>query len=252
MEDNGFTLFKYNSRKNQNRRKRRTDIKQVSADSVIELVEDRVDTLKHSEFYSQLKEIIETCHISNLEDIICYGVGSFEQSRTSQFQLGLVLLLRESLKIKGKMYSYDPVLTKIDLEVLQHYDIELIKVNEQAKRKVTALTLFYMPHCGKTLYNNVLASNWSREDIKNVLLVGNRLEMYHENEPTSKLRREVPHILEALDLIKCSPFPEEFDTNTIFNDTCLHQFLPEKVEAAEDSVFEVEAVAEPENDPELI
>ncbi|ORX98484.1 hypothetical protein K493DRAFT_406578 [Basidiobolus meristosporus CBS 931.73] len=252
MEENGFTLFKYNTRKSRNRRRQRNEPPKVSTETVVEYVEDKIDTLKHSDFYAQLKEIIVPSQLPEFEDIICYGVGSFEQSRTSQFQLGLILLLRELLQFKGKLHSYDPVLTEIDLEVLQHYGIELIKTNEQAKRSVSGPTLFYMPHCGKTLYNNLLASNWSRKAVANVYLIGNRLEMYHENEPTSKLRREVPHIVEALDLIKCSPFPEEFDNNTIFNDICIHQFLAEKVNAAEDSVFEVEVTSEPENDPEVV
>mmetsp|Transcript_17402 Transcript_17402/g.34171 ORF Transcript_17402/g.34171 Transcript_17402/m.34171 type:complete len:395 (-) Transcript_17402:140-1324(-) len=39
-------------------------------------------------------------------------------------------------------------------------------------------TLYYMPHCPATLYNNVLRANWSREALSRMLLVGNRLSVY--------------------------------------------------------------------------
>lgn len=34
-------------------------------------------------------------------------------------------------------------------------------------------TVFYMPHCGTALYNNLLWSNWSVDALAKVLIIGN-------------------------------------------------------------------------------
>ena len=34
-------------------------------------------------------------------------------------------------------------------------------------------TIFYMPHCGTALYNNLLWSNWSLDALSQMLLIGN-------------------------------------------------------------------------------
>lgn len=39
-------------------------------------------------------------------------------------------------------------------------------------------TIVYMPHCPRTLYHNVLASNWSPEQLGRVVLIANELDGY--------------------------------------------------------------------------
>ena len=41
------------------------------------------------------------------------------------------------------------------------------------------LTLFFMLHCGKPLYNSVLWANWGPE-LSNVVILGNRFTSYQE------------------------------------------------------------------------
>lgn len=36
-----------------------------------------------------------------------------------------------------------------------------------------AATLFYMVHCGKALYNNLLWSNWSPAALSKLVIIGN-------------------------------------------------------------------------------
>lgn len=45
--------------------------------------------------------------------------------------------------------------------------------NECGRRRARARTVFFMPHCGKSLYENVVASNWGRR-IQDVVIIGNR------------------------------------------------------------------------------
>lgn len=44
---------------------------------------------------------------------------------------------------------------------------------QEGKRHIQDPTLFYMIHCGKALYNNLLWSNWSMEGLANLVVIGN-------------------------------------------------------------------------------
>lgn len=50
----------------------------------------------------------------------------------------------------------------------------LLPLPQEGKRSVRGQpTVFYMPHCGTALYNNLLWSNWSADALSRVLIVGN-------------------------------------------------------------------------------
>lgn len=48
------------------------------------------------------------------------------------------------------------------------------------RRRVQTCTLFYMPHCGKAMYNNLLWANWSPQNLSQVALIGNSFQSYME------------------------------------------------------------------------
>lgn len=41
-------------------------------------------------------------------------------------------------------------------------------------------TVFYMPHCGTALYNNLLWSNWSADALSRVVIIGNSFQGLEE------------------------------------------------------------------------
>jgi len=49
---------------------------------------------------------------------------------------------------------------------------------QEAKRHALYKTLFFMPHCGKALYNNLLWANWSLDRLPKVVLIGNSFANY--------------------------------------------------------------------------
>lgn len=53
------------------------------------------------------------------------------------------------------------------------YGILFPSAPQEGKRLVTRPTLFYMMHCGKALYNNLLWRNWSRETLPLFTIIGN-------------------------------------------------------------------------------
>lgn len=41
-------------------------------------------------------------------------------------------------------------------------------------------TLVYMPHCPRSLFDDLLRKNWSVEALKRLVILGNRLDMYDD------------------------------------------------------------------------
>ncbi|CAG8518463.1 14200_t:CDS:2 [Dentiscutata heterogama] len=207
-----------------------------------------------------------------LVDIVCYGIGSIEKSITSQYQFALMLLFKNLFQITGKIYAYDPILSQVDTEVLTHYNIESIKINEKAKRVVTNQTLFYMPHCPLGLYNNLIEANWDRIKLKDIIIVGNRLDFYNERMITASLERKAPYIIPisflmataciscvfyALKILQIHLFPSTtiqspaIPDNT-FNDLCWQWFPIDRIDSyKEDSEFWT-LKRESNEDPEII
>ena len=95
-------------------------------------------------------------------DLVCYGIGRFSTSHPSQLQLAVLLALRSSLPVATdcSIQLYDPLLSSLEWAVLSSVGISAIEHNEEAKRCVSRCTVFYMPHCGQALYNNLLWANW--------------------------------------------------------------------------------------------
>ncbi|CAG8845875.1 38240_t:CDS:2, partial [Gigaspora margarita] len=182
-----------------------------------------------------------------LVDIVCYGIGSIEKSSTSQYQFALMLLFKNLFQITGKIYAYDPILSQVDTEVLTHYNIESIKINEKAKRAVTNQTLFYMPHCPLGLYNNLIEANWDRIKLKDVIIVGNRLDFYNESSC----------VFYALKILQIHLFPSTTIQSlaipdSTFNDLCWQWFPIDRINAyEEDSEFWI-LKRESDEDPEII
>lgn len=78
------------------------------------------------------------------------------------------------------MAIFDPVMTEFDKQLAEKLGFDVLKVNDQAKQVLNSKTLLYMPHCPKGLYSHVLETNWSRERLNNVVILGNRFTMYDE------------------------------------------------------------------------
>lgn len=67
----------------------------------------------------------------------------------------------------------DMLIMQSDAKIVQHFDITVLDKNESGKRQIHTKTVFFMPHCGMILYQNVLASNWGPA-LHNAVIIGNR------------------------------------------------------------------------------
>ncbi|XP_035659401.1 SRR1-like protein [Branchiostoma floridae] len=115
-----------------------------------------------------------TGSLQGFDDIVCYGLGRFSSCVTARYQLGFLLLLTDVLDVPGSCFVYDPLFSSSEKQLLEKLGFQLIQKNEEGKRPVNRRTLFYMPHCGKPLYNNLLWSNWGPQ-LSNLAVLGNSL-----------------------------------------------------------------------------
>lgn len=102
-------------------------------------------------------------------DIICYGLGNFFNCYQSQYQLALLMIIIRKLKVLKLLCNvefFDPQFTEIEKRWLEENDYNVTTKNELGLRHVDRFTIFYMPHCGRGLYNNVLYANWSCDQLK--------------------------------------------------------------------------------------
>lgn len=76
------------------------------------------------------------------------------------------------------------------MEIAAHFGFQTIPTNECGQRSVAARTVFFMPHCPRTLYENALASNWSVDALSDIVVVGNRCVTRRPSLPTSAYVRQ--------------------------------------------------------------
>ena len=82
---------------------------------------------------------------------------------------------------------FDPAFDASDCALLRRFGISVIDRNEECRRSVRAhqdpsspapRTLFFMVHCSRQMYSNVLSANWRASDLGRVAIVGNSFERY--------------------------------------------------------------------------
>ncbi|XP_078083505.1 SRR1-like protein isoform X2 [Mustelus asterias] len=183
-------------------------------------------------------------HCRTTLDTVCYGIGNFSSSVTSRYQLALLLLLLETLQIpRDGCLLFDPLFTEWEKRFLKDCGMVVLKDNEEGKRPINKPTLFYMIHCGKALYNNLLWKNWSPEKLAQTILIGNSFKGMEERLPARVLQRDYTYINHILALTEETTFPCSSRYTDVFNDTSIHQFPTKKLIAKPSEFWE--GAAEP-------
>jgi hypothetical protein len=124
-----------------------------------------------------------------LRQLVCYGVGNFSHTSISLYssslwQLAWFLCLRDQLQSQTPETSsisllyYDPCSTLLEETFLtDKLHVTVLTINERGNRPIDGIpTLFFMPHCPSTLYENVLWANWHElQSQTSFVIVGNSL-----------------------------------------------------------------------------
>ncbi|XP_072028984.1 SRR1-like protein isoform X2 [Amphiura filiformis] len=159
-----------------------------------------------------------------MQSIVCYGLGNFTSCVIARYQLAFLLLLVDITEVSlRRCYVYDPKFTCQEQDVLAKLGFQLITCNEEGKRCVNETTLFYMPHCGKPLYNNLLWANWGLQ-LRQVIIIGNSFSNMCERLPSRQLTEIVPYIVKMQPLTKEWKLQNNFRFQDIFNDLGIHAF----------------------------
>ncbi|TPX53757.1 hypothetical protein PhCBS80983_g06177 [Powellomyces hirtus] len=199
--------------------------KEPSAEDVIQKIEERKTALAKCSFYSKVIESLfkpmgtfrDRAGEKEI-DVVCYGVGALTASNP-QHQFALILLLRDQFKLAGELHIFDPVMAKVDRAVAEHFQCVVIEKNERGHRPVTTPTLFYMPHCGHTLYNAVLRSNWPH--LPRILILGNSFATYDTLLQGTRKDHPAPYVVAAP--AQEVGFPK-YEVQEVFNNMSLHTF----------------------------
>ncbi|RHY05897.1 hypothetical protein DYB25_001786 [Aphanomyces astaci] len=161
-------------------------------------VRRHVESMRRSPFLATLIEALETQLPTTFEtpskmQLVCYGLGSFSSSNAA-YQLACAVLVREWMENHAAIdlqhaCLFDPIMTQDDKEVASAVDFVVLATNEQGHRRSadSLQTLFFMPHCGKQLYQNVLLSNWTT--LQRVFILGNSFSAYDDRVVAAAERR---------------------------------------------------------------
>ncbi|KAI8916181.1 hypothetical protein EDD86DRAFT_197869 [Gorgonomyces haynaldii] len=190
MENDGFTLVVKKGR-------RKTHKKPVFLNGLPKGLESRIlecqEQLLESKLYTLVTEY-------RTDMCVCYGIGTLVAA-DSVWQLSLLLLLKTSVKI------WDPVSSDEENEYYKRLGFSL-DVDRDCKQRIDGPTLFYMPHCTRQMYMNVIDTN--RDQLDKIRLIGNsfdHMELLVEGYTIKELK--LP----------------EFEPKSAFHTTSLHIFL---------------------------
>ena len=111
-----------------------------------------------------------------VEEVVVYGLGSLDMGMTksSKYQFALTVAIVEEIAKFGRLdrvHFFDPVFTACDRAIIegQSPKFSVMRENEDCKRSITRKTLFYMPHCEKHHYNNLLRANCGPGSLSNMV-----------------------------------------------------------------------------------
>ncbi|KAJ8263509.1 hypothetical protein COCON_G00159660 [Conger conger] len=163
-------------------------------------------------------------------DCVCYGLGSFSACVSARYQLAMLILLLDTLRVPPVQCSmFDPVFTPAECEVLQALGFTVLTENEEGKRPVSRPTLFYLIHCGKALYNNLLWRNWSPRALPLLTIVGNSFHSIQERMVRRDLQKNYSFISDVIGACEEMTLPCSPRFLDVFSDTALLRFPPQRL-----------------------
>ncbi|KAM7391867.1 hypothetical protein PAMP_022518 [Pampus punctatissimus] len=168
---------------------------------------------------------VKTGRTSQHLECVCYGLGSFSSCVSARFQLAMLLLLLEAGQIPLKDCSvYDPVFSSGERDVLRELGLTVLTKNEEGKRPATKPTLFYLMHCGKALYNNLLWKNWSTQRLPLMIIIGNSFSGIQDRTIEREFKRDYSYISQVVDVCEERALPCPSRLIDVFSDTSVITF----------------------------
>ncbi|CAH1776187.1 unnamed protein product, partial [Owenia fusiformis] len=241
MEDGGFTVVKYKKTRQHIRtcRQHRISVSEdndalentdVNRTAIINRLNEAILLLESSAYCSNLKKMISAMlqgdgTLCDVMEMVLYGVGNFSSCPIARYQLALYTILHRDCNVPpNKCFIYDPKFSDVEFDVLKELGYCIIEENEEGKRETSCPTLFYMPHCGKVLYNNLLWKNWNSRQLTDIMILGNSFSNMNDSLPKKEFTDHYSYIQRILPYTAELKVENNFDHVDIFNDTSLHYF----------------------------
>lgn len=285
MEDGGFTLAKKGRRSRGGPKSCAPAAKDCgggfryqrtgAADSVANLaalqqqIDAAVAEVERSELWSRLAALLRP--LRPFVELVCLGVGSFASSASARYQLALALLLRQELQhvlpsgtaedgcenseMPRHMDVYDPIFDEVELTLLHARGCRVPTCNEEGRHTALLPTLFFMPHCGRQLYANLLQANWGVAPLSQLAVLGNSFGAYADALTDAQRERSAGwcRLTRAAPWVTEQPCGEAASARSefanAFNNLSLHTFAPPALPMADETCWATPFEAPPEDDP---
>ncbi|KAK0142058.1 SRR1-like protein [Merluccius polli] len=151
-------------------------------------------------------------------ECVCYGPGPLLLLRFSSLSAG---------RIPPRLCCvFDPVFSAGERDVLRELDLTVLTENEEGKRLTKRPTIFYLMHCGKALYNNLLWRNWKRETLPLLTIIGNSFSGIQDRTIEREFQRDYGYLTQAVAVCEERPLPCPPRLLDVFNDTAIITFPP--------------------------
>ena len=193
MEDGGFTVVQH--RRNQRGRSAKWGKRPTHANrfeptqapftqQACRALETKVQSAKQQLTQSLFLHELKSHLPNNIHQLACFGIGNFADVPAATFQVALSFILYDHVRQRAPpgqdvdFNSYDPIFSELEKGFLERCHCHVPKSNEEGRRCAPNVTLFFMPHCGRQLYANLLRANWSIENLQRLIIIGNSFEEY--------------------------------------------------------------------------
>ncbi|XP_029998882.1 SRR1-like protein [Sphaeramia orbicularis] len=190
--------------------------------------------------------------ISEQLQCVCYGLGPFSSCVSARYQLAMLLLLLDARQILLKDCSvYDPAFSSGEKDVLREMGLTVLTENEEGKHLVTKPTIFYMMHCGKALYNNLLWKNWSTQCLPLMVIVGNSFCSMRDRTIDRVFKQDYSYISQVVAVCEEKPLPCPSRLIDVFSDTAVITFLSGNLNKLPQSTWADPLEPQYQNSPDL-
>lgn len=183
-----------------------------------ETIEARMDGVKALTWWSDLVKSISQHNPSGR--LFGYGLGSVFVSKSAQWQLGLLLAIRDSgiFDSTAIIQTYDPCVSSTEIDFLRRrFKCDAAPA---LPPQLDAPTLVYMPHCPQSLYAALIDANDDRLDL--LILLGNSFRSYATR--SLDLHPQIAAVLPRVNELSYDPGSQDAELERAFNDTALVSF----------------------------
>ena len=196
-----------------------------------ENLEDEINKIEVSQFpaFDVLYEEFTKKQISKIQ---CLGIGDPCKSAAARLQTSFILKLSSKCNVQ-KITYFDPALCESCRSILTRMRFECQEEDVEGSIEFSPDTAFYMPHCPRFLYHNLLLANWDAERLQNLFIVGNSFDVYEEK--VRMFKQPNPTCVEDLYATKSvHEIKLDFKGNDFFDSTSLMSFYPNFLPPKED------------------